>query len=106
NASNASSLEKELKAIDRETYRYDLGKHLTSVAINQAGVPAPREAFPVESVGREQIAGHDVLVVAYRQRAMMRASEPGLPLPRELRDASLLRRGRIWLDAQTGQLWR
>jgi len=106
NASRARSLEKELKTIDRETYRYDFGKHLAGVAINPAGVPVPRDAFPVESVSREQIAGHDVVVIAYRQKAMIPAAEPRLPLPRELRHASLRRRGWIWLDVQTGQLWR
>lgn len=106
NASKASSLEKELEAIDRETRRYEFTRHLRGGAINQVGVPKQREAFHVEWMGRQQIAGHDVVVLAYRQTAPIPGSESTLPLPKELRKAKILNRGRLWLDPQTGQLWR
>jgi hypothetical protein len=106
NAAKANSLEKELEIIDRETRRHEWTRHLRGVAINQISVPNPREAFPVELARREQIAGHDVVVLAYRQTVAVPGSESTLPLPKELRHARILKRGRLWLDAGTAQLWR
>jgi hypothetical protein len=105
-ASTASSLEKELEAINHETRRHEFTRHLRGIAIDQFAVPKPPEAFQVEVMGREQIAGHDVVVLAFRQTAPVPGSESTLPLPKELRNARILRRGRLWLDAQTAQLWR
>ena len=105
-AFKARSLDKELEAIDRETQRYEFTRHLRGFPINQVAVPKERESFQVEWAGCEQIAGHDVVVLAYRQTVPTPGSESTLPLPKELRDARILKRGRLWLDAQTGQLWR
>jgi hypothetical protein len=105
-ASGASSLEKELEAINHETRRHEFTRHLRGIAIDQLALPKPRDAFQVELVGREQIAGHDVVVLAYRQTAPIPGKESTLPLPKELQNARILRRGRLWLDAQTAQLWR
>jgi hypothetical protein len=80
---------------------------LKGFTINQgAGLKRSRGAFRVQWVGREQVAGHDVVVLDNEQTAPIPGSEPTLPLPKELRNAKILSRGRLWLDAQTGQLWR
>jgi hypothetical protein len=105
NASRAETLEKELQAINRETYRYEFHRHMRGFTIHQGGVSKRgREDFQFAWVGREQIAGHDVVVLDYRQTGPNPRST--LPLPKEFGNPSLLHRGRLWLDAQTCQLWR
>jgi hypothetical protein len=107
NASKADSLDKELKAIDSETRKYEFNLHLRGFTISQGGLPNPwRGTFAVQWAGREQIAGHDVVVLDYRQTAPIPSSGPPPSLPKEFGKAVPLRRGRLWLDAQTAQLWR
>lgn len=107
NAARADSLKKELEAINRETRRHEFDFHLEGFTIVQGGgwLKRSRGAFRVQWVGREQVAGHDVVVLDYEQTAPI----PGalsLRLPKEFGKPSALSRGRIWLDAETGQLWR
>lgn len=105
NASRADSLDKELEAINRETFAYEFKRHLRGFTIDQGGVLQRWwSAFQVELVGRDHVAGHDVVVLDYRQTAPI----PGfrLPVPKEFGNPSPVHRGRLWLDAQTGQLWR
>lgn len=107
NASNADSLKEELEAIDRETSRYEFNRHLKGFTIHQGtGLKRSRGAFRVQWVGREQVAGHDVVVLDYEQTAPISGAF-SLRLPKEFgKPSALISRGRIWLDAQTGQLWR
>jgi hypothetical protein len=107
NAARAKSLEKELQAIDRETSRHEFSRRIRGGVINQLGIPKEwRQRYQVRLEGREQIAGRDIVVLAYRQTAPNPGSRQSLPLPRELGKAAILSRGRLWLDAETGQLWR
>lgn len=104
-AAEAEALEDELEAIDRETHRYEFDRHLRGFTIHQSGVLKQwRQAFDLEWVGRDQIAGREVVVLDYRQGAPI----PGfrLPVPKEFGDPAPVHRGRLWLDAQTAQLWR
>jgi hypothetical protein len=104
-AAQAPSLEKELEAINAETKRYEFRRrHVRGLTLAPDGLPAHwRGEFQVEVTGREQIAGHDVVVLAYRQTS---PSKSNLPLPREFGSAKLHDRGWLWLDVQTCQLWR
>ncbi len=105
-AARTDSLDKELEAIDRETWRYEFRRHLRGFTISQAAVPKPSDMFHVEVAGREQIAGRDVVVVVYRQTKVSRAARSGLPVPKELQAVPQLPRWRLWLDAETYQLRR
>jgi hypothetical protein len=106
NASRAKSLEKELEAINRETFRHEFDRHLSGVAISQAGLSHERrDAFQFEQAGRDRIGGRDVIVVSYRQKPTT-PSRTRLPLPKEVRDPSFLQGGRLWLDPETGHVWR
>ncbi len=105
-AARAGSLDKELEAIDRETWRYEFRRHLRGSTISQAAVPKPSDMFHVEVAGREQIAGRDVIVVVYRQTKVGPAGRSNLRVPKELQDVPQLPRGRLWLDAETYQLRR
>ena len=80
-------------------------RHLRGFAIHQGGVfKLHRAAFQVETVGREKIDGRDIVVLDYRQTAPVAGFV--LPVPKELGNPPRLHRGRLWLDAETGQLWR
>jgi hypothetical protein len=103
-AARAESLDKELEAIDRETWRYEFRRHLRGFTISQAAVPKPSDKFHVEVAGREQIAGRDVIVVVYRQTRVSPAGTSNFPVPKELQAVPQLPRGRLWLDAETYQL--
>ena len=105
-AGSADSLANELDAIDRETRRYEFRRHLRGFTISQAAVPKPSDGFHVEVAGREQLAGHEVIVVVYRQTTLSRAGRSNLPVPKEWREVPQLPRGRLWLDAETYQLRR
>ncbi|MFM5986489.1 MAG: hypothetical protein ACKO9I_14380 [Sphaerospermopsis kisseleviana] len=107
NASKADSLKKELEAIKRETRRYEFNRHLEGFTIVQGGgwLKQSRGAFRVQWAGREQVAGHDVVVLDYEQTAPI-PNAISVRLPKEFGKPSALSRGRIWLDAETGQLWR
>ncbi len=105
-AGSADSLDKELEAIDRETRRYEFRRHLRGFTISQVAVPKSSDGFRVEVAGREQLAGHDVIVVVYRQTKLRRAGRSNLPVPKQWQDVPQLPRGRLWLDAETYQLRR
>jgi len=107
-ASEADSLDDELATIDEETGRYEFNRHVRGFTINQGSPDDLRKGFHVEIAGRGQIAGHDVIELAYRQTAP--GSHPQtrlLPrLPSEFASARLAARGRLWIDATTARLWR
>ena len=104
-AAHAGSLERELKAINEETRRYEFRhRHLQGVTLGYGVLPKEwRQDYQVEITGHDQIAGRDVIVLAYRKTSPSRSR---LPLPRELRDVELRDRGRLWIDARTCQIWR
>jgi hypothetical protein len=104
-ASSAESLEKELDAINRETWRYEFRRHLQGFTITQDQIPRLRRAtLRFESLGHEQIDGQDVVVIGYRDTVPSPTIR--LRVPREIKQPAFFHRGRLWLDAQTGQLRR
>jgi hypothetical protein len=105
-ASKAESLEKELEAINRETFRYEFRqRHLRNLAIVQDPIPQRRRTtVRFEWRGREQIAGHAVVVVGYRDTEPSPTTQ--LPLPKEFGAPAFFHQGQLWLDADTGQLRR
>jgi hypothetical protein len=107
-ASEADSLEGELATIDSETERYEFNRHVRGFTINQGSPDDLQRGFDVEIAGREQVAGHDTIVLAYRQTSRTAQSSIRLlpPLPAEFGEARLTARGRLWIDATTAQLWR
>jgi len=106
-ASNSGSLEKELDTIDRETERYEFSFHVRGFTINIAGPHRENVGnYTFEEVGREPMAGRDVVVLAFRQTTRDPSLRPPR-LPREFgSDPALFSRGRLWLDRETGQAWR
>jgi hypothetical protein len=105
----SDSVKKELERINRESQRYDLTHSFYGLTVSQ-GLPLEekaRAAFQFTIAGREQISGRDVIVLQYQQIAQ----SPELTfklgsLPSPLKGAEAFYRGRLWLDADTAQLWR
>jgi hypothetical protein len=104
----ADSLKKELDRISRESRRYDLAASIYGQTLGQ-GLPLEenvRESFRFTSAGRERINGRDVIVLQYQQVTQSPHLTFKLSLPPPLKGAEPLFRGRLWLDAETAQLWR
>jgi len=108
-SAKADSVKKELDRINRESRRYDLNYSIYGMTLNQ-GLPLYenlRESFQFKLDGREQVNGHDAIVIEYQQVS----HRPDLAfkfssLPSELKGAGTLFRGRLWLDPETAQLRR
>ena len=103
-AMRATSLERELQIIDRENQRYDLNFRLNDATVNQGALgPKFRLDYLVDWVGREQVDGHDVVVLDFRPKA---------PKPEQnayfanMGATAIAGRGRIWADAATFQVRR
>lgn len=111
-AMRAESLARELQVIGRESQRYDLNYHVSGLTINQGSLgPTFRSEFLVDWVGREQMDGHDVVVLDYRYTAPMPLSAPLLAgLDKDVFPSfgatAVDVRARIWADATTFQLRR
>lgn len=106
-ASTAENVQKELAAISKETHRYEFNSHVMGLTVHQGNVMAMRghrDSFAIEWVGRDQIAGRDVVVIDYRGPGAKDGWN--LNLPKEFGEPTHVHRGRIWLDAETFQLRR
>jgi hypothetical protein len=104
----ADSRSKELERIARESRRYDLGYSAYGLTLNQ-GLPLDERVSPhfrFNVTGREQIDGHDVIVVEYQQVARNPDWDAKLSLPEKLKGAEPFYRGRVWLDLDTARLRR
>jgi hypothetical protein len=109
NAATAKNVQKELAAIAKETHRYEFNHHVMGLTIHQGNVMAMRgrrSSFAIEWVGRDRIAGRDVVVIDYRQTGPVGKDGWNLSLPREFGEPEHVHRGRLWLDAETFQLRR
>ena len=104
----ADSVKKEIDRISRESRRYDLGSSIYGETLNQ-GLPLDpnaRASFQFTVAGREQVNGRDVVVLQYQQVAQTPYITFKFSLPPALKGAEPLFRGRLWVDAETAQLWR
>jgi hypothetical protein len=108
-SAKADSVKKELERINRESRRYDLNYSFYGMTLNQGLLlyENVRDSFQFKLAGREQVNGHDAIVIEYQQVSpdpdiAMKLSS----LPSELRGAETRYHGRLWLDAKTAQLRR
>ncbi|HEX6189910.1 MAG TPA: hypothetical protein VFZ40_17670 [Pyrinomonadaceae bacterium] len=108
-SAKADSVKKEFDRIFRESQRYELGNSFYGLTLNQgiALEEKGREAFRFNLAGREQVNGHDSIVVEYQQVSQTPAHHFDLKnLPGPLKGALAFYRGRLWLDAETTQIRR
>jgi hypothetical protein len=108
-SAKADLVEKELERINRESRRYDLNYSVYGMTLNQGLLlyENVRDSFEYKLAGREQVNGHDAIVIEYQQVSpnpdiAMKFSS----LPSELKGAETRFHGRLWLDAETAQLRR
>jgi hypothetical protein len=108
-SAKADSVKKELDRINRESRRYDLNYSFYGMTLNQGLLlyENVRGSFQFKLAGREQINGHDAIVIEYQQVShnpdiAMKLSS----LPSKLKGAETRYHGRLWLDPKTAQLRR
>lgn len=108
-SAKADSVKKELDRITRESRRYDLNYSFYGFTLNQ-GLPLhenARGSFEFKLAGREQVSGHDAIVIEYKQVSYNAGLAMKLSsLPSHLKGAETRYRGRLWLDAETAQIRR
>jgi hypothetical protein len=105
----ADSAKKELDRISRESKRYDHNYSMYGLTLNQGILldESVRSSFQFTDAGREQLNGRDVIVLQYQQVAQSPDLTTKLSsTPSVLKGAEPLYRGRLWLDAETAQIWR
>ena len=103
-ASRSASTKKELDLINREGQRYDIGFHFSGMTIGQPGIWfEKREAFRIESAGRAQLGGHEVVVLDYQEIDQKHLHSDAEFYKRNGFSLSVMR-GRLWIDAATSQL--
>lgn len=119
----ADTNEAEYAKIRKESLRYDGNRVSWGMTLYQ---PRPfaenlRNDFQFKVAGKEKIEGRDVWMIEYEQTKpspyilsnpsktdpqAKGATQYNMPLPDVLRPTNPLMRGKIWLDAETGQMWR
>ncbi len=101
-------IRKELDRINREGTRYSCGLTLSGQVLFKALVLHKdlRPVMSYEATGRERINDREVIVVQYLQTGTSPKFNINLSVPSELQGSKIFLRGRLWLDAQTAQLWR
>jgi hypothetical protein len=105
-AANATKLEEELRLINEESQRYDQGRYVRGFAIQQVAAGAAPDDFSFEWAGREQVNGHDTVVLNYRT-ATGGVMDPRSARAYEAMGITLFQvQGRLWLDSATFQLRR
>ena len=107
-SAKAESVKKELDRIDRESRRYDLGFSFYGMTLYQGSLLAEnvRDAFKYTFAGREQVNGHETIVVDYQQVSQTPHINLKLDLPPPLKGSEPFHRGRLWLDSETAQIRR
>lgn len=104
----SGSAREEIRRVTKESTRYHPGYRVWGFTIRQ-GMPFLENLRPVfrfELVGQERLAGHDVVVVRYEQKAPSKDIVIRRNKHPTLGDVEDFYRGRLWLDARTAQIWR
>jgi hypothetical protein len=104
----ADSVKKELDRISSESQRYAHRYSMYGLTLDQGELLAEnlRSSFQYTDAGRERVNGREVIVLKYQQIAQSPHITFKLSLPSALKGAEPLYRGRLWLDAETSQIWR
>ncbi|MCA1557361.1 MAG: hypothetical protein LC731_02345 [Acidobacteria bacterium] len=105
---NSSSVNQELELISDEASRYDLNYSIQGYTLKQ-GLPLQKEvrsSFSLELAGVEEIEGHETFIIKYTQRAQSPELKVELRIKSLPKESQSFYRGRLWLDARTGRIWR
>jgi len=119
----ADTPKEEFEKIRKESLRYDGNRVSWGMTLYQ---PRPfsenlKANFQFQTAGKEQIEGRDVWVIEYEQlkpspyilsnptdkeEQAKGATQYNMPISDAFRPTNPLIKGKIWLDAETGQVWR
>lgn len=121
---NSSSAAKEYIEIRRHGTRYDGRVSSWGMTLYQPRPFSPqlKKFFEFEFIGKEKIDGHEVFVIRYKQieSTLLISSSPSLkdrlklrggteytsPTSTHFRPTNPLMNGRLWIDAETAQIWK
>ncbi len=117
-----TTLESELKKLEKESSKYDNSWTVYGLTLNEAVALAPnlRPVFDFKLLGMESYQGNEVYVVSYQQTKksenIMVDNKKSSPdqlnlnlspdLPGSLKKEGVFLRGKLWIDAKTFQIWR
>lgn len=99
----AKTLEQEGNRLRDENLKHTLQYYRWGVTLQLA----PQLQIPIyeyEIGGREELNGRDVIILKYKRKNLMTGEFKGLT--RNFKDPKTGNRGRLWLDAETFQVWR
>ena len=117
-----TTVERELEKIQDEGLRYDKTVEISGLTLYEAIALLKnlRPVFDFKLLGRENYQGREVYVVSYQQTKRSpfitvnerKSKEDGIKvdfdvsLPGSLKKTDTFLRGKLWIDAETFQLWR
>jgi hypothetical protein len=118
----SDSLQDELERIRKEGSRYDKTLEINGLTLLQTPILTDysRPYFNFKLAGRENLSGREVFIVEYQQTKaspyvlLNEESTDGtkvtigfnLELPNQINKFNVFLRGKLWIDAQTFQIWR
>ncbi len=118
----AKSPSEELERIQKESSRYDKNLEISGFTLIQAPIldDSLRQFFEFTQIGNETINGRNVIIIGYRQTKtspnilinQKNNSATGLnlnlevDLPDSFKKSDVVLRGKLWIDAETYQIWR
>lgn len=118
----ASTYEKELKQIVKESLRFDKTWEINGLTLNEGLVLHPnfRSSFDFKLVGSENLPESSFYVISYRQNKpnpniVINGKSPKtndltlqvqIDVPSSLKKEDLILQGKLWLDAKTFQILR
>ncbi len=119
--SKAKSPAEELERIQKESSRYDKNIEISGFTLIQAPVldESLRPFFEFTMLSNETINGREVFVISYRQTKQSpnisinqkNSAQNGLninlevDLPDSFNKSDVFLRGKLWIDAETSQIW-
>ena len=99
----AKTLEQEFDRLRDENLKHTLHYYRWGVTLQLAPqLQTPNYEYNIG--GRERLNGRDVMIVKYKRKNLIPNEFRGLT--RNFKDPKTGNRGRLWLDAETFQVWR
>jgi hypothetical protein len=122
NVLKSTTAETELEKILVESTRYDKTLDISGFTLNQSPILAAhiRPALDFRLSGQETLNGRKVYAITYLQKAkspyLLFNERPAntdklyinyeVELPKQIKDPNALLRGKLWIDAETFEIWR
>lgn len=122
NVLKSTTAEKELEKVLEESTRYDKTLDISGFTLWQSPVLAAhiRPALDFRLSGQETFNGRKVYAVTYRQKAksqyILFNERPTsydklfinyeMELPKQIKEPNPILRGKLWIDAETFEIWR